>query len=193
MEEIQGKKKRRGKKGKDFEALIKKCAEKDNIFFLRLQDNLKFGGKIQGARFSQKSPYDSILFCPPNLFCLEMKSKEGTSLSYGEKSSCDIKQHQIDALTEASQYKEVIAGFLIRFKERRTSRTYREEDVFFINITDFNNFISKSSKKSISYDDCKKIGMVVPKENVGKRVVKYEYKIQEMIDKIREIEKKTIN
>lgn len=168
--------------GKVFENLIRKNAKEDDLYYLRLQDNLKFGGKIEGARFSQKSPYDGILFSAPYLFCLELKSSGATSLSYGSKPSCNIKEHQASSLYEASQYENVIAGFLIQFRPRDTKKTHREETTFFIDINVFLEFMT--NKKSISLNECLAIGIEVPKTNVGKRVIKYKYEIKEMTNKI---------
>lgn len=166
--------------GKEFEKIIKESAKKNELYFLRLQDNLKFGGKVEGARFTQKSPYDGILFNPPKLYCLELKSVGGTSLSYGDKPSCNIKNHQIKSLNEASVYKNIIAGFLIQFREREVKTYKREETVFFINIIDFDNFIKNNDKKSISFNDCKKIGIEIPKINIGKRKIRYIYDLEKL-------------
>lgn len=178
--------------GKKFESLIRDNAMEDGLYYLRLQDNLKVGAKVQGARFSQKSPYDSILFANNTLFCLELKSTSGTSLSIGEKGSCNIKQHQIDSLMEASKYDDVIPGFLIQFRRRETKRYIREETTYFIHIDDFIKKISDSNKKSISFEDCKDIGIDVPKINIGKRVVKYKYLIKDMAQQLLMKEKQDI-
>lgn len=170
--------------GKKFESLIKSNAKEDGLFYLRLQDNLKLGSKVEGARFSQKSPYDGILFKEPYLFCLELKSTGTTSLSFGEESSKNIKNHQIKSLMEAANYQNVIPGFIIQFRKRETKKTYREEASYFIYIGDFMKFSETTNKKSISLEDCKKIGIEVPKQNIGKRVVKYKYLIKRMAEQV---------
>lgn len=172
--------------GKKFEKLIRDNALKQGFYYLRLQDNLKFGGEVKGARFSQKSPYDSILFATPYLLCLELKSTGSTSLSFGKKGSCNIKEHQIKELEKAASYNNTIPGFLVQFRARETKLTKRDEIVFFIHIKDFLDFIESSDKKSISFDDCSSIGVEIPKINIGKRVVKYEYRLCEAIDIIKD-------
>jgi len=171
---------KKGKKGKDFEKIIKDSAALKNIFFLRLQDNLKFGGKVEGARFSQKSPYDSIIFMTKTLYCVELKSTGEVSLSIGKDKM--IKTHQIEELTKANQYDNVVGGFLIQFKERITKTTYRDEDVFFIYIEDFNKFLANNTKKSISYSDCKEIGHKISKIDIGKRKHIYLYNLLDLKD-----------
>lgn len=179
--------------GKKFEKLIRDNALNQGFYYLRLQDNLKFGGEVKGARFSQKSPYDSLLFATPYLLCLELKSTGNTSLSFGSKNSCNIKEHQIKELLKAANYNNIIPGFLIQFRARETKLTKREEVVFFIHIKDFLSFIENSNKKSISFDDCAAIGIEVPKTNVGKRVVRYEYMINELIGIIKNKYNKYLN
>lgn len=160
---------------------------------MRLQDNLKLGVKVEGARFSQRSPYDSVLFGSPYLYCLELKSVGATSLSYGDRPSCNIKAHQINSLLVASQFDNVFAGFLIQFRKRITKTSERDEKVFFVEINKFKDFTENNDKKSISYEDCKRIGIIAPSLNVGKRVIKYHYKIEELLDLIIEDSKKKIN
>jgi hypothetical protein len=65
-----------------------------------------------------------------------------------DKSKKMIKWHQIESLTEASKYKNVIAGFLLNFRlEKEGQITY------FFDIKDFNKMREKSSKKSFNIMD----------------------------------------
>lgn len=179
--------------GKKFEKLIRDNSKEEGLYYLRLQDNLKLGVKVEGARFSQRSPYDSVLFGSPYLYCLELKSVGTTSLSYGDRPSCNIKAHQINSLLAASQFDNVFAGFLIQFRKRITKTSERDEKVFFVEINKFKDFTENNDKKSISYEDCKKIGIIAPSLNVGKRVVKYKYLIKELLVLIIEDSKKKRN
>lgn len=169
-----------GKKGKKFEKTIKESADYYDLFFLKLQDNLKFSGKVEGARFSQKSPYDSVVFIKNTLFCIEMKSTKGTSLSIGKNKM--IKDHQIEELSKANAHNNVFGGFLIQFAERDTKSTHREEEVYYVEIESFNEYFSNCDKKSISYEDCKKIGYMIDKINIGVRKPKYIYNLLNLVD-----------
>ena len=65
--------------------------------------------------------------------------------------------------------------------------------MFFVEINKFKDFTENNDKKSISYEDCNNIGIIVPSLNVGKRVVKYKYQIKELLVLIIEDSKKKRN
>lgn len=160
-------KKKKGNNGKKFEESIRDAAEQLGIFYLRLQDSMKFMGKDAKSRFTPKSPYDGLLYLGEELYCLELKSTEGTSLSVGEKSM--IKTHQITELTKSAQFKGVNAGFLILFHERTTKTSHREETLFYVPIERFNQIFHGHDRKSFSFEDCLLAGYQLEKVNVATR------------------------
>ena len=67
--------------GKKFEEDIKSSANIQNIFILRLNDSSLSWQPEKTSRFTAENPYDFIMFCEPNLFCLELKSTCYSSIS----------------------------------------------------------------------------------------------------------------
>ena len=142
--------------GKSFEHQFQKSLLKDKFYTLRLIDPpSSFGKDSTKVRFSAKT-----------LFCLELKSVIGTSVSFQteeeskqkKNTSANIKWHQIKSLLEAAEYIDVNAMFIINF--RKTNKTYAvpiEDFISFITSPDFN-------KKSINEDDCDTIGLLIPQK-----------------------------
>ncbi|MBX4152315.1 hypothetical protein K1X09_34010, partial [Paenibacillus lautus] len=130
---------------------------------MRIKDShipLEFRQKIRVT----KNDYDCMMFGLEHLFTLELKSTQQKSVSFDEKI---IKQHQIDKLKEASQFSNVISGFIFNFREP-------DNRVFFVHIKDFldykyiaqnhikeNNYKSKVNKSSISLAICEEIGLEI--------------------------------
>jgi penicillin-binding protein-related factor A (putative recombinase) len=89
-----------------------------------------------------------------------------------------IKKHQIDALTNASKFDGVKAGFLFCFYNESTD----VESTYYMPIQNFNKFLSDTDKKSINIIDvvtygCEKIDQV-------KLRTHYHYDISGLFDKL---------
>jgi len=86
--------------------------------------------------------------------------------------------HQINSLTNCSQYEGVIAGFVFNFRNEETV----EEDTYFMNITDFNNFMINTDKKSINkVDIVTNGGIIIP--SIKKRSL-FVYGVKEGLEKL---------
>ena len=129
--------------GKNFEDEFRDSIPAD-VYYKKLQDSAN-GFDIQNSkfRFSAKSPYDYFLYRMPNMWCLELKSTAGTSMSFEGKTPM-IKKHQREELQKAHKY-GCIAGFVMNF--RKYPLTY------FVPITLFEQFVENTEKKSINLKD----------------------------------------
>ena len=166
----EGKDTKKKNEGKEFEKQFKDSVP-ENIYFLRLKDVFS-GFKNDTRSFTPSNPCDAIMYQYPIFYMIEFKSTKGTSFSFDEKI---IKQHQIDDLYKASQYKGIISGFIFNF--RNTNKTY------FIHINDFIEFKKNSGKKSINEKDCIQIGILI-RQTIKK--VKYHYYIETFIKESQE-------
>ena len=158
--------------GKKFESIIR-----DSLpcyaMLTRLPDPPQSFTQRSDTRFSKKNPYDYQCFDSKNriLYCLELKSTSQKYMSYqideNDKGNSMIKWHQIDGLTKASKYNNVIAGFLLNFRLDNG-----EQLLYFLNIKDFNRFKIDTKKKSINIMDvvlCGVINIYVEKIRVNYR------------------------
>ena len=132
--------------GKKFEEDIKKSIP-DNVYCYRIKDPAQsFGRDSKFTRFSLKNECDFFFYKKPILIAAELKSNQGTSISFakekGEKG--DIKYDQIVFLSSAQRF-GIKAGFILNY--RRTDTTY------WICISDFITFIENTEKKSINEKD----------------------------------------
>lgn len=162
--------------GKKFEEDWKKSIPEE-MYYQRIKDSPNMFYKEDNnpnLRFTPKQPFDSFLFYSPNLFCWELKSTKGTSISFEGKSPM-IKEHQIEELTNASEYKDIIAGFIMNFREP-------ENKVFFLSIQNFNKFLSETTKKSINIQDIIKHGGIEVEGRLKR--VRYKYNIKKFIKEI---------
>lgn len=106
--------------GKIFEDDVKKSCQRDNLFVDRVRDNATSYCDVDEIEslYAKENPYDFHIYKYPNLMCVELKHTKYTSLSIqrnkDEKNKM-IKLHQIEALTNASQFEGVKAGFLFCF------------------------------------------------------------------------------
>jgi penicillin-binding protein-related factor A (putative recombinase) len=135
--------------GKSFEKSIREACP-SSCKFLRLSDPAQSFGGSGNLRFSNRNPYDIEIYLMPNLFCLELKSTQGSSFSFdriGEKSNSPpmIKSYQLEGLLSASQFPGVFAGLILNF--RTSAKTY------YIPIFDFISFTNTTTKKSINEKD----------------------------------------
>jgi recombination protein U len=164
--------------GKIFEDDFRKSIP-HNIYFYRLRDPASsFGGGSENLRFSIQNDYDCFLYKEPNFFPVELKSTKGTSFSIQrdkkEKNKM-IKLNQIKGLTKASQHSGVLAGFIFNFRSNNNN-------TYWLNIKNFNEFNSKTEKKSINENDVKEFGGIQIKNELKR--VRYRYFIDEFIEKL---------
>ncbi|MDD4779033.1 MAG: Holliday junction resolvase RecU [Tissierellia bacterium] len=167
--------------GKKFEEDFKNSIDESKIYYYRLRDSASsFGGGNDSTRFSIKNDYDCFIYLSPNYFPFELKSKQNTSVGIQktkEEKGKDIKLHQIEGLTKASQYEGIYAGLLLNF--RSTEHTY------WLDIKNFNRFNEGTNKKSINENDVIEYGGLLVPQTLKK--VRYRYDIDKMIKMIRRI------
>jgi recombination protein U len=149
--------------GKKFEHQFHKSLEKEDFYVLRLIDPpSSFGKDSTRVRFSAKNPYDFLAYKSPYLFCLELKSVIGTSVSFQteeeakqkKNTSANIKWHQIESLMKADNFDGIKPMFVINF--RKTNQTYA------IPIAEFIAYTERITKKSINEQDCTTMGVLIP-------------------------------
>lgn len=142
--------------GKNFESVIKSNVP-DYLKITRIPDPPQSFTKRSDTRFSKKNPYDFEAFDSIHRinYCLELKSVAQKYLTYHtsendekDKKSANIQWHQIDGLTKASEYDNVIAGFLFNFR-----LDSGEQLLYFLNIKDFNKYRNSTNKKSLNIMD----------------------------------------
>lgn len=102
-------------------------------------------------RFAPKSPYDYILYCRPELYCIELKTSGKNGFTFKGKSS-NIRERQIRSLLKAAHYAN--AGFILNF--RKTGNTY------YLEINSFCEIIKSISKSSINETDIKDYAIKIP-------------------------------
>lgn len=123
-----------------------------DCFELRLKDSAQSYNENKETKFAWQNPYDYILFNGEKLFCLELKSTCQKYMSFqtdkNDKSSKIIKWHQIEELTKASKYKNVVAGFILNFRISDD-----EQVTYYFSIQDFNKMKSEINKKSFTIID----------------------------------------
>ncbi|KIL31964.1 Holliday junction resolvase RecU [Bacillus subtilis] len=163
--------------GKVFEANIEKSAADQKLFFYRIKDVNPMFLK-RGAAVS-KNKYDCFLFFKGYLFPFELKSTKNKSISFSEKI---IKPQQIKYLKEATQYPNIIPGFLFQFREPVNK-------VYFVHIDDFltykniaekqleHTYKNKVNKSSIPIAICEEIGTEV---RLMKKKVNYTYYLNKL-------------
>ncbi|MCY8810971.1 hypothetical protein MOE15_21320 [Bacillus atrophaeus] len=174
--------------GKVFETNIEKSAIDQKLFFYRIKDVNPMFLK-RGAAVS-KNKYDCFLFFKGYLFPLELKSTKDKSIAFREEI---IKAQQIKHLKEATQYPNIIPGFLFQFREP-------ENKVYFVHIDDFltykniaekqleHTYKNKVNKSSIPIAICEEIGTEV---RWMKKKVNYTYYLNKLCMEL--IEKKRVN
>lgn len=143
--------------------------------YYRLKDPAQGFSGGENTRFSLHNPCDVFLFKCPYLIALELKSVNGTSLSFSlEDNKKVIKKCQIDGLKELVKFQGIFGGFLINF--RKTEKTY------YISINDFERFVNSTSKKSINEKDILKFnGVIIPQR---KKKVRYVYDINFLMNEV---------
>ena len=116
-----------------------------------------------------------MMFDGDRLFCLELKTVAGKSISFerNEKDKGTIHYYQIDFLKDFAQYKNVISGLLIDF--RGTGNTW------FLNINEWDCLISSITKKSFTEEELKHHCSPILIEKKKLRV-NYRYDVAKFLD-----------
>lgn len=168
--------------GKNFESIIKSNAP-SYLKVTRIPDPPQSFTQRSDTRFSKKNPYDFEAFDSVHRidYCLELKTVAQKYITYHtcesdekEKKSANIQWHQIDGLTKASEYDNVIAGLMINFRLDNG-----EQLLYFMNIKDFNRFRCNTSKRSMNIMDVSLNGGV--KINGEKLRVNYRWDLDEFL------------
>ena len=94
-----------------------------------------------------------------------------------DKSSKIIKWHQIEALTKASKYKNIVAGFILNFRLDNG-----EQFTYFFNIKDFNLMRQSFSKKSFNIMDVVLYGAI--KINGYKKRTRWHWQLDEFFESL---------
>lgn len=169
--------------GKNFESIIKSNAP-SYLKVTRIPDPPQSFTQRSDTAFSRKNPYDFEAFDSKNRiqYCLELKTVAQKYVTYHtsendekEKKSTNIQWHQIEGLTKASEYDNVIAGFLLNFR-----LDSGEQLLYFLNIKDFNKFRKSTSKKSLNIMDVALCGGI--KINGNKLKVNYRWNLDEFLE-----------
>jgi len=117
-----------------------------NIFFYRFRDGTSsWGGGQENTRFQQVNMCDCMMFDGEKLYLLELKSHKGKSIPFSA-----IRQNQLDELSKASTYKNIIAGFVIHFADVGTTYFCKADDVLY--------FIKHEERRSIPISWCEQWG-----------------------------------
>lgn len=169
--------------GKTFEGDIKKSCQRDHIFVDRVRDNATSYFDIDQIEslYSKENPYDFHIYKYPNLMCVECKYTKHVSMSiqtHKDDKNKMIKLHQIEALTNASQFEGIKAGFFFCFYNENTN----QEATYYMPIQNFNKFLNNENKKSINIIDIVKYGCI--KVEQVKLRTHYHYDIKGLFDKI---------
>jgi penicillin-binding protein-related factor A (putative recombinase) len=142
--------------GKIFESIIKSSAP-DYLKVTRIPDPPQSFTRRSDTKFSKKNPYDFEAFDSVHRiqYSWELKSTSQKYLTYHtceqdeeDGKSANIQWHQIKGLTKASEYNNVIAGFLFNFRLDNG-----EQLLYFLNIKNFNKFRENTNKKSLNIVD----------------------------------------
>lgn len=169
--------------GKNFESIIKSNAP-SYLKVTRIPDPPQSFTQREDTAFSRKNPYDFECFDTKNRiqYCLELKTAARKYMSYHtckedeeEKKSANIQWHQIEGLTKASEYDNVIAGFLLNFRLDGGKQL-----LYFMNIKDFNRYRKNSNKCSLNIMDVSLNGGI--KINGEKLRVNYRWNIDEFLE-----------
>jgi hypothetical protein len=159
---------------------------KSDWFCHRLKDTAQSYNNSKDTKFSWDNPFDYMLFNGDTLYCLELKSTckkyMGFQTNKDDESSKIIKWHQIESLTKASEYKNIVAGFLLNFRLDNN-----EQITYFFNIKDFNKMIKNINKKSFNIVDAVLNGAV--KVNGVKKRVRYTWEICSLLEQYNNIDK----
>lgn len=162
--------------GKQFEESFKSSVP-NLMYYLRLKDSASSFGTNDATRFTLRQPFDCLIYSSPILFPFELKSTKSTSFSF-KGTTPMIKEHQIKALTEATNYEGIIPGFIFNLREPVNK-------VYFLHINNFNKFVEDTTKSSIDEKDIVSFGAIMIEGKLKK--VKYKYDIEGFINKLKRL------
>ena len=97
---------------------------------------------------------DYLIYNGQNLHAVELKTHLGESIQVGEKQA--IKTHQIEGLVKFQEYPNCHSWFIINFREHKNTYRILASNLQFI--------IKKHKKKSITMEDCRELGFIVPED-----------------------------
>lgn len=165
--------------GKQFEDNFKKSVPNYALSYRPPDSAQGFDvGASNKLRFSRHSPCDLMVFDGTrNLFLtLELKTFQGSCSFERDKNEKGIVHYyQIEKLKEFANYKRVISGFVLDF--RSADHTY------FLNINDWDDFISHIEKKSFNEKDLLEYAspILIEKEKLK---VNYRYDVELLLSKL---------
>lgn len=167
--------------GKVFESDWKKSVP-DHCLLIRLPDPPHSFTKSETTRFAVKNPCDYICYDTKTkvLHCWELKTTKYKSMSFDDIDSDEpeskmVKRHQIKALGEFSMYDNVVAGFVLNFRDEKNN----VERTYFQNADDFIGMCGKIGKKSFNEIDLIMNGAI--KVSGVKKRVRYTWDVAEML------------
>ena len=161
--------------GKKFEQSFAKSVP-DNVYFMRIKDTVSSYSHGVGSSFTSNNPFDCFMLYNGFFLPMELKSSKEDRFSVQTeegKTGYDIKLHQIKSLTEANTFDNVVAGFVLDFRNGNT---------YWISILDFNNCLQETGKKSINSKDVELYNGIIISKKIMK--VNYKYNILELLEKI---------
>lgn len=169
--------------GKNFESIIKSSVP-SYLKIVRIPDPPQSFTKRSDTKFSKKNPYDYEAFDSIHRinYCFELKTVAQKYVTYHtckkdeeDGKGANIQWHQIEGLMRASEYDNVIAGFLLNFR-----LDSGEQLLYFLNIKDFNKFRIGTSKKSLNIIDVSLNGGI--KINGEKLIKNYRWNLDEFLE-----------
>lgn len=171
--------------GKKFEYTFKSSVP-DYCLYYRLPDPPQSFTQSSTLRFSWKNPCDLFLFDSHSstLLTLELKTTKNSSFSFEDiyieekQPSKMIHKHQILALKEYSNLKNVISGFIFNFR----NDSYNTEVTYFQSICNFLNMVNVIDKKSFNEMDLLKFNPVLMKGD--KKRVNYTWDIDGFLKEV---------
>lgn len=148
--------------GKKFEEDFFKSAPKD-WFIYRLKDSAGSWSNNDLSRFTPRNICDFFLFTGKILYGIECKSFKGKSMPYS-----NIKDNQLKGLLDMSVDLPMNARGIFVFNFRDLNETY------YINAFMVNALIQTGTRKSLSINEARENGILIPQEL---KRVRYSYKL----------------
>ena len=158
--------------GKIFESSVESSSGDQSIYFVRMRDVNPMA--IKKGMSVPKNKFDCLLFYKGHLFPMELKSTKAKSFSYSEST---IKKYQLESLHKASQFKGVIPGLLINFRQPE-NKTYFIQIETFLEVKKLSEnqlphtYSNKLNKSSISIKTCEEVGIEL-KSTLKKKYHRY--------------------
>lgn len=159
--------------GKKFEQNFAKSIPKE-VYFMRIKDSANNFSRSESSTFATTNPFDCFVVYKGLFLPIELKSTKGKSFSIQSQNlenGKDIKYHQIKSLERAQSFDNIYAGFVLDFRESNT---------YWINISDFINFILSTDKKSINEKDVIMSNSILINKKIMR--VNYKYDVLDMLD-----------